>query len=116
MSSSVNEEPGGRAIRVTVTRDALAVDLEDGRTLIAPLAWYPRLLHGTTAERKRWRIVGRGEGIHWPDLDEDISVAGLLAGKPSGESRLSVQQWVTRRTAEGVDKRGQPARKKSARG
>lgn len=73
MSSSGSELQLSCAVRVTVTKDALAVDLADGRTVIAPLAWYPRLLHGTIEERKRWRLIGRGEGIHWPDLDEDIT-------------------------------------------
>ena len=81
-------------MRARVTRDALAVDLADGRTLIVPLAWSPRLLHGNATERSRWRLIGRGMGIHWPDLDEDISVAGLLAGKPSGESPGSLAAWL----------------------
>ena len=83
MSSSTNEAPLSLAVRVTVTKDALAADLADGRTVIAPLAWYPRLLHGSSEERKRWRLIGRGEGIHWPDADEDLSVEGLLAGNRS---------------------------------
>ena len=82
------EAGGSRAVRVKVTRDAVIVDLVDGRTVMAPLAWYPRLLHATPRERNRWRMIGGGEGIHWPDLDEDVSVDGLLAGKPSGESPL----------------------------
>jgi len=86
-----------RAVHARVTRDALTVDLADGRTLMVPLAWYPRLLHGSAAERSRWRLIGKGVGIHWPDLDEDISIAGLLAGKPSGESPRSLQAWLARR-------------------
>jgi hypothetical protein len=116
MSSSMSELPLSRAIRVTVTKDALAVDLADGRTVIAPLAWYPRLLHGTGEERRRWRLIGRGEGIHWPDLDEDISVDGLLAGRPSGESQRSFKRWLAERSARGAPKRMQPTRKKAARG
>ena len=104
------------AVRVTVTKDALAVDLADGRTVIAPLAWYPRLLHGSTEERKRWRLIGRGEGIHWPDLDEDISVDGLLAGRPSGESQRSFKRWLADRAPSGATKRMPPPRKKAARG
>jgi len=65
---------------VRVTNDALTVDLSDGRTISVPLAWYPRLMHGTSAERKNWRLIGKGQGIHWADIDEDISVAGLLNG------------------------------------
>jgi hypothetical protein len=69
------------AVSVAVTDDALTAELEDGRTISVPLPWYPRLLNGTMAERHNWRLIGRGSGIHWPDLDEDISVEGLLAGR-----------------------------------
>lgn len=86
---------------VRVTEDALIVDLTDGRTLSVPLAWYPRLAHGTPAEREHWRLIGRGEGIHWPELDEDISVDGLLAGRGSGETQASLQRWLRARTAAG---------------
>ena len=79
---------------VVVTESALAVGLDDGRTVSAPLAWYPRLMHGTTEERNNWRISGAGWGIQWPDLDEDISVKGLLAGNPSGESQPSFERWL----------------------
>jgi hypothetical protein len=65
--------------------------------LTVPLAWYPRIAHGTPAERSKWRLIGRGEGIHWPDLDEDISVAGLVAGQPSGESPASLRKWLKAR-------------------
>ncbi|HEX8146626.1 MAG TPA: DUF2442 domain-containing protein [Pyrinomonadaceae bacterium] len=78
-----------RAQNVAVTDDTLSVDLSDGRTISVPLAWYPRLLNGTPEERNNWRFIGGREGIHWPDLDEDISVENLLAGKPSGESQGS---------------------------
>jgi len=77
------------AEKVTVTEDTLSVDLNDGRTISVPLAWFPRLLHAPPQERKNWRLIGKGQGIHWADLDEDISVEGLLAGKPSGESQSS---------------------------
>jgi len=82
------------AEKVTVTEDTLSVDLSDGRTITVPLAWFPRLLHATPKERNNWRVIGKGHGIHWTDLDEDISVEGLLAGKPSGESRLSFKRWL----------------------
>jgi hypothetical protein len=85
------------AQQVTVTDDALIVDLVDGRTVSVPVSWYPRLAHGTRAERSNWRLLGRGEGTHWPDLDEDISVAGLLAGRPSGETQSSLQRWLKSR-------------------
>ena len=87
------------AQRVTLTDDTLAVDLVDGRTVSVPLLWYPRLAHGTKAERANWRLIGRGEGIHWPDLDEDINVAGLLAGRSSGETQTSLQRWLKSRKA-----------------
>jgi hypothetical protein len=76
------------AQQLTITDDSLNVDLTDGRTIIVPLAWYPRLYHGTSSERANWRFIGDGSGIHWPDLDEDISIANLLAlaGRPSNET------------------------------
>ena len=83
-----------KALNIAVTEDALTVDLADGRTISAPLAWYPRLLHGTLSERTNWRLIGAGEGIHWPDLDEDISVKNLVLGRPSGESQASFQRWL----------------------
>ena len=85
------------AQNVQVTDDALIVDLSDGRTVSVPLAWFPRLLHGTPKERKNWRLIGEGEGIHWPDLDEDISVENLILGKPSGESQKSFKKWLEKR-------------------
>jgi hypothetical protein len=97
MRSSAVEARPVLALHVRVTSDALVVELNDGRTLTVPLAWYPRLAHGTPAERSRWRLIGRGEGIHWPELDEDISVAGLIAGLPSGESRSSLRKWLKAR-------------------
>lgn len=85
---------------VTLTNDTLTVELSDGRSLSVPLDWFPRLVHATQAERKRWRLIGRGRGIHWDLLDEDIGIDGLLAGKPSGESQASFQKWLaTRRSA-----------------
>jgi hypothetical protein len=88
-----------RAQNVVITEDSLTVELNDGRSISVPLAWYPRLLHGTREERNNWRPVGNGEGIHWPNLDEDISVENLLQGKPSGESQYSFAQWLKKRTA-----------------
>ena len=82
---------------VRVTNDTLTVDLSDGRSISVPLAWFPRLSNGTEQERVRWRLIGQGQGIHWEDLDEDISVAGLLAGKPSGESQASLGKWLAQR-------------------
>ncbi len=85
------------ATRVDVTDDTLTVDLADGRTLGVPLTWFPRLLHGTPEERRNWRLIGDGVGIHWPDLDEDISIDGLLSGRRSGESQSSLQRWLQSR-------------------
>ena len=87
------------AQQVSVTNDALIVDLADGRTVSVPLAWYPRLLHGSAAERQNWRLIGSGEGLHWPDLDEDISVENMLLGKASGESQSSLKRWLEQRGA-----------------
>jgi hypothetical protein len=95
-STHMGSEP--RASQVVVKADALIVDLIDGRTIIAPLAWFPRLMHGTPAERSRWLLLGDGIGIHWPDLDEDISVEGLLRGGPSMESPSSLQRWLDSRS------------------
>ena len=82
------------AVRVVVTDDTLAVELSDGRAISVPLAWYPRLLHATLEERENQRLVGNGQGIHWESLDEDISVEGLLAGRRSGESQVSLKRWL----------------------
>ena len=82
------------AQNVTVTEDTLCVELNDGRSISVPLAWFPRLLHATIKERNNWRLIGRGHGIHWEDIDEDISVEGLLAGRPSGESQSSFKKWL----------------------
>ena len=97
MSSSVTDHAGVSALRVKVTRDALSVDLSDGRTIVAPLAWFPRLIHATTKERNEWRLIGRGVGIHWDAVDEDISVANLLNGQASRESQGSLKKWLATR-------------------
>jgi len=86
-----------KAERVEVDEETLTVTLEDGRTVGVPLAWYPRLLHGTPTQRRRWRLIGRGEGIHWTDLDEDISVEGLVKGDKSQESQASFARWLQSR-------------------
>ena len=72
-----------RVADVKLTKDTLSVSLRDGRTITAPLVWYPRLLNASAAERKNWRVAGGGYGIHWPDLDEDLSTEGLLRGAPA---------------------------------
>ncbi len=91
---SNQEVPAPEAERVIVTEDALTAELSDGRTITVPLDWYPRLVHGTPEERDNWELIGPGEGIHWPDLDEDISVQGLIAGQRSGEGVKSFRRWL----------------------
>ena len=88
-----------RIINVTVTDDTVSVDLEDGRTIAVPIGWYPRLAHGTPDERANVQISGAGYGMHWPALDEDIGIEGLLFGKQSTESAASFKRWLQRRKA-----------------
>jgi hypothetical protein len=102
MTTLVIDSSALRATAVHLTDDTLIVDLADGRSLSAPLAWYPRLLRGSVAERSNYRLIGSGEGLHWPDLDEDISVEGILAGRSSGESPASFQKWLDARLANGL--------------
>lgn len=98
MSSSEVEARDALAVDIKVTDDSLSAELADGRTIVVPLAWYPRLLHATPDERDSWRLIGAGRGIHWPELDEDLSVASLLAGRPSGESPASLKKWLANRS------------------
>ncbi len=86
------------ALNVSITDDTLSVDLSDGRSISVPIAWFPRLLHSSVEERNNWRLIGRGMGIHWEDIDEDISIEGLLAGRPSGESQESFKKWLAARS------------------
>lgn len=99
MSTSASEVKIPVAANVAVTEAVLSVDLSDGRTITVPLSWYPRLDHATPAERAKWELIGDGHGIHWPDIDEDISVQGLLAGKPSNESQASLRRWLDSHSA-----------------
>jgi len=101
MSTSGTEIGEAVAQSVNVSDDALVVDLADGRTITVPLGWFPRLAHGTVAERANWRLIAAGEGVHWPDLDEDISVERLLAGRRSGEAQESLRRWLQRRESAG---------------
>ncbi len=81
---STSELKPGEAVRdVHFSEDTLSVDLADGRTITVPLVWYPRLLDATPAQRANWQISGAGYGIHWPDVDEDLSSEGLLRGAPA---------------------------------
>jgi hypothetical protein len=84
--------------KVTITDDTLSVDLSDGRTISVPLAWYPRLLNGSILERNDYRLIADGSGIHWHQLDEDISLKNLILGQPSGESQTSFQRWLKNRS------------------
>ncbi|MDA0735060.1 MAG: DUF2442 domain-containing protein [Chloroflexi bacterium] len=97
MSTSTVEIEVPNAENLVVTEDTLTVELSDGRAISVPLAWFPRLLQASPEERARWRFVGKGQGIHWEDLDEDISVEGLLAGRPSRESQSSFKKWLESR-------------------
>ena len=86
-----------RVTSVSVTDDTLSVDLEGGRTVSVPIGWYPRLAHGTSAERANVQITGAGFGLHWPDLDEDVGIEGILLGKRSNESARSFEKWLKAR-------------------
>lgn len=95
-----------RISAVQIDDDTLSVDLEDGRTIAVPIGWYPRLAYGTPQERANWQISGAGYGIHWPDLDEDIGVEGLLLGRKSSESLKSLEWWLQRRTQDRLSRAG----------
>jgi hypothetical protein len=99
MTSLAIEIQEASAQNVSVSEDSLMVDLVDGRTIIVPLVWYPRLWYGTPEEREHFEIVGDGTLIHWPDLDEDLCISGLLAGRRSGESQQSLKRWLAQRAA-----------------
>ncbi len=99
MSTSANEISKPVAMTVDVTDDTISVELSDGRNISAPLTWYPRLEHATSKERKNWELLGSGSGIHWPEVDEDISVESLVAGRPSNESQASLRKWLDSRRA-----------------
>ncbi len=99
MSTLKTKPREARAQNASVSEDTLTVELQDGRTVSVPISWYPRLSHGSASERNNWRLIGDGLGIHWPELDEDISVEGLLLGYPSNESPKSVQRWLDGRAA-----------------
>lgn len=97
--SGIDRTNAPLARHVACSADTLSVELADGRVLSVPLSWYPRLLHGTAAEREHWELIGEGDGIHWPDLDEDLSVEGLLAGRRSGETKKSFDRWLAPRAS-----------------
>jgi len=85
------------ASKVAIRDEKLIVDLVDGRTIVVPLEWYPRLVHAGHKERQNWILLGNGYAIEWPDLDEHIGVEGLIAGRSSGESRKSFDRWLSSR-------------------
>jgi hypothetical protein len=97
MNSSTIESGYATAANVRVDADALTVELTDGRVVSVPIGWYPRLSIGTAAERSNWRLIADGRGVHWPDLDEDVSIENLLTGKASGESQASLKKWLDER-------------------
>jgi len=97
---------------VRVTDDTLSVELSDGRTIAVPLGWFPRLAHATRKEQSKWRLIGRGHGVHWPLIDEDVSVEGLLTGRPSGESQESFKRWLTARSVRSTKHRSAAATRK----
>ncbi len=94
MSSSMVEIEIANATTVRVTNDRLVVELDDGRSISLPISWYPRLLNGSHEERNNYQLIGHGEGIHWPDLDEDLLVQDLIAGRRSYESQKSLDRWL----------------------
>ena len=105
MTTSTVEIKVPSAMGVEVSEITLSVELNDGRTISVPVGWYPRLTHATQKERDNWTIIGGGQGIHWGDIDEDISGEGLLQGNPSGESQSSLRKWLKSR-----DRKYQPPR------
>ena len=102
MTTLAVEMRPARGRNVVLTDETVIVELDDGRTISVPTAWYPRLFHATPEERNNWRLIAKGEGIHWPDLDEDVSIENILFGKSSGESQRSFKQWLDARQAQGV--------------
>ncbi len=98
MNTLVSEIYEAHAQTISISEESLTVDMVDGRTIIAPLSWYPRLWYGKPEERGNFEIIGDGTIIHWPDLDEDLSVSGILAGRRSGESQQSLKKWLEKRT------------------
>jgi hypothetical protein len=100
MSISALELALPAASSVVVNDDTLTVELSDGRSLAVPLSWFPRLAHGDPKERQNWRLIGSGQGIRWDDLDEDISIESLIAGRGSQESQASLAKWLKSRKHE----------------
>ncbi len=100
------------AVGVITVEETMTIHLADGRSIVIPLAWYPRLVHGSPAQRQNWRLLGDGYAIEWPDLDEHISIEGLLAGRRSGESDQSLARWLTARPSPAGSERNRTRRKR----
>lgn len=98
MNSSAADVRTPLAVAVTIDDDVLVVTLDDGRLISVPLTWYPRLSHASAQERANWRLIGKGEGVHWPDIEEDVRVGSLLAGRASAEAPASLRKWLKSRT------------------
>ena len=98
MANSTLDAHPLKVLDVAVSEEALSVKLSDGRTLSAPTGWYPRFAHATDRERRNWKIIDGGRGIHWGDLDEDLSLEGILAGRASAEGRASLTEWLNKRS------------------
>lgn len=104
MAFSVGDLRMPEVLAVAVSEETLRVELSDGRTLSVPTGWFPRLAYATEDERADWRIIDAGRGIHWSKLDEDLSVEGLLAGRASAESQLSLKRWLASRSPEAASR------------
>jgi hypothetical protein len=115
MTTSTPATDTATAKSVRITADALIIELKDGRAVSVPIGWYPRLAQGTLSERRRWQLIGPGIGIHWPALDEDISVKALLLGLASNESAASLRRWRASRRRS-ANRRTEPARAGSKKG
>jgi hypothetical protein len=102
MNTLTLEPPSVGIQDIKVTSSALTIELSDGRSISAPLVWYPRLLNASSKERNNWELIGEGHGIHWPDLDEDLSMDGIIQGRPSYESQKSFQRWLSERKRKGL--------------
>lgn len=102
LTPPIDVRPAPRACNVRISAESLVLELVDGRTVSAPLTWYPRLVAGSAVEREFFELIGKGEGVHWPDLDEDLSVESILAGRSSRESLESFRRWLLARTSHEV--------------
>ena len=102
MNFSSTEVGDARAQAVEVREDTIVLDLVDGRTMTVPIVWYPRLWHGVKEERAHFELLDEGRYIHWPDLDEDLSIEGMVAGRRSGENAESLRKWLAKRNVSSI--------------